>query len=78
MFCYSCNYNYDYSGDAQASQQQSTEQVDSQKYKRDLVLDLIKDGELSRPCLNANLIELMMAAVDTVSFLKFIPETFNP
>ena len=56
-------------GDAEASGQESKVNSKSvqRKYGGGLVLDLIEDGKLSRPCINANLIELMMAAVDTVS-----------
>ena len=56
-------------GDQQASDHQFTVNNHRAKRKGDegLALDLTEDGNLSRPCINANLIELMMAAVDTAS-----------
>ena len=78
-YSYSYNSYNDYTGDKHASQQQSKVQVDSRshnKCERGLAFDLIEDGKLSRPYINANLIELMMAAVDTVRLLFSIFKTF--
>ncbi len=64
-------HRLDASGDKEASGQRSTNQVESSSVgsvrPRSLAADLIRDGKLSQPHINANLVELMMAAVDTVS-----------